>query len=185
MVILDAAEKLDENPRATHYSAPATYELERAGVLQEVIDEGFLPDGVTWRDIDGRPLASISTQHLSSEDKIVCLPLNHLTRILMKHLAKQDNAEVRWSHKVLPTIGQDESSAWVLVETPNGVEKVSADYIVGCDGANSQIRRSLFGDMEFPGRTWDEQIVATNVRKLALPCTSSHLRLTNCRFTMT
>ncbi|KAJ4260736.1 hypothetical protein NW757_001118 [Fusarium falciforme] len=33
-----------------------------------------------------------------------------------------------------------------LAETPDGEKKLSADYIVGCDGANSQIRRSLFGD---------------------------------------
>ena len=132
-------------------------------MLQEVIEEGFLPDGVSWRDIDGNSIASLSTNDLPKEDKIVCLPLNRLTKILMNHIRKQANAEVRWSHKVLPTIGQDQSSAWVMVETPNGIAKISADYIVGCDGANSQIRKSLFGDWEFPGRTWDEQIVATNV----------------------
>ncbi|KAH7388969.1 putative monooxygenase [Cadophora sp. MPI-SDFR-AT-0126] len=163
VLILEAAEKLDENPRATHYASPATYELGRAGVLEEVIAEGFLPDGVAWRDIDGQSIASLSTKDLRREDKIVCLPLNRLTKILMEHIAKQPNAEVKWSHKVLPTIGQDQTSAWVMVETPRGTEKVSADYIVGCDGANSQIRKSLFGDWEFPGRTWDEQIVATNV----------------------
>ncbi|KAG4426067.1 hypothetical protein IFR04_000774 [Cadophora malorum] len=163
VLVLEAAEKLDENPRATHYASPATYELGRAGVLQEVIEEGFLPDGVSWRDIDGNSIASLSTNDLPKEDKIVCLPLNRLTKILMNHIRKQANAEVRRSHKVLPTIGQDQSSAWVMVETPNGIAKISADYIVGCDGANSQIRKSLFGDWEFPGRTWDEQIVATNV----------------------
>ncbi|PVH76548.1 FAD/NAD(P)-binding domain-containing protein [Cadophora sp. DSE1049] len=163
VLILEAAEKLDENPRATHYASPATYELERAGVLQEVINEGFLPGGVAWRDIDGHSIASLSTNDLPREDKIVCLPLNRLTEILMSHIAEQPNAEVRWSHKVLPTIGQDPSSAWIMVETPSGTEKFSGDYIVGCDGANSQIRKSLFGDWEFPGRTWDEQIVATNV----------------------
>ncbi|KAH7324052.1 putative monooxygenase [Rhexocercosporidium sp. MPI-PUGE-AT-0058] len=148
VVILEAAKKLDENPRATHYSYPATYEPERTGVLQDVKSEGYLPAGVSWRDIDGRPLATISTKELSTEQKMVCLPLNHLARILMEHIAKEPTAEVK-------CLGH--------VETPTGTEKISADYIVGCDGANSQIRRSLFGDMGFPGRTWDEQIVATNV----------------------
>jgi 2-polyprenyl-6-methoxyphenol hydroxylase-like FAD-dependent oxidoreductase len=37
-----------------------------------------------------------------------------------------------------------------------------ADYVVGCDGANSTVRRLLYGD-SYPGRTWEEQIVATNV----------------------
>lgn len=162
VLVLDAAEDLDQQPRATHYSAPATYELGRAGVLQEVIDEGFIPGGVTWRDLEGKALGAMSAKSLSPENKMVCLPLNHLSRIILRHLQKQPTAEIKWSHKVLPSIGQDKSVAWVLVQTPDGEQKFSADYIIGCDGANSQIRRSLFG-ADFPGRTWDEQIVATNV----------------------
>jgi 2-polyprenyl-6-methoxyphenol hydroxylase-like FAD-dependent oxidoreductase len=44
-----------------------------------------------------------------------------------------------------------------------GTDVVEGDYVVGCDGANSTVRRKLFGEMVFPGFTWDEQIVATNV----------------------
>lgn len=168
MLVLDAADKLDEQPRATHYSAPATYELGRAGVLQEVINTGFIPNGVTWRDLDGNPIGSMSAEPLSPENKTVCLPLNSLTKIVMEHLETQPTVEIRWSHKVLQSIGQDESSAWIMAQTPDGEEKFSADYIVGCDGASSQIRRSLFGDSNFPGRTWDEQIVATNVSRISL-----------------
>lgn len=43
-----------------------------------------------------------------------------------------------------------------------GEETVRGDWIVGCEGANSGVRRSLFGS-SFPGKTWDAQIVATNV----------------------
>lgn len=176
VLILDGAEKLDEQPRATHYAAPATYELQRAGILQEVIDKGFSPDGVTWRDLDGNSLGGMSSAPLPPEDRIACLPLNRLTRIVMEHLARQPTAEIRWSHKVLSTIGQDETSAWIMVQTPNGEHKFSADYIVGCDGATSQIRRSLFGN-DFPGRTWDEQIVATNVGQTLLPSKNTSMSL--------
>ena len=41
-------------------------------------------------------------------------------------------------------------------------EVVKAKYVVGCDGANSIVRRKLFGE-EYPGFTWDAQIIATNV----------------------
>lgn len=183
VLVLDGAEKLDEQPRATHYAAPATYELRRAGILQEVIDKGYTPDGVVWRDLDGKSLGGMSSATLSPEDKIACLPLNRLTRIIMEHLEKQPSAEVRWSHKVLPTIGQDESSACIMVQTPDGEKKFSADYIVGCDGANSQIRRSLFGN-DFPGMTWDEQIVATNVSH-ASPIRKLHPLTYSTRCTMT
>lgn len=71
VLVLDAAAKLDEQPRATHYAAPATYELGRAGVLQEVIDKGFIPNGVTWRDLDGNPIGAMSVVSLSPENRVV------------------------------------------------------------------------------------------------------------------
>ncbi|KAK7214894.1 hypothetical protein V2G26_002897 [Clonostachys chloroleuca] len=39
---------------------------------------------------------------------------------------------------------------------------MTADYVVGCDGANSVIRKQLFG-ADFPGYTWNLTIIATNV----------------------
>ncbi|KAI6327106.1 hypothetical protein MCOR34_000536 [Pyricularia oryzae] len=69
---------------------------------------------------------------------------------------------VSWRHRVLD-VGQDEERkvAWVDVATPEGRKRVEGDYVVGCDGAASQVRRSLFGQ-DYPGFTWEKQIVATN-----------------------
>lgn len=158
------APHLNSAPRATHYSWPAVYELGRAGVLEEVIREGFVNDRpVSWRTLDGTLLAQVDIESIPRDKRMVCLPLNHLTSILEAHLSKEPSATVLYSHKVLG-VGQDTSQAWVEVETPTGIQVLKADYVVGCDGANSQIRRSLFGDTDFPGRTWDEQLVATNVK---------------------
>ena len=88
-------------------------------------------------------------------------PLDELLPLIGSHLEKQDSAEVLWSHKVT-SLGQNEHEAWVEAETPNGTQKFFATYIVGCDGGGSKVRRELLGS-SFPGRTWDEQIVATNV----------------------
>jgi 2-polyprenyl-6-methoxyphenol hydroxylase-like FAD-dependent oxidoreductase len=57
---------------------------------------------------------------------------------------------VKWRYRVVD-IGQNEAQAWVFVETPTGRQRYEADYVIGYDGANSQIRRSLFGDLNFPG----------------------------------
>lgn len=94
---------------------------------------------------------------------MVVLPLDRLGRLMLRNIVAEPMAEVKWSHKVV-TIDQDEKEARVHVEGPNGKETYAGDYVVGCDGANSQIRRSLFGDLEFPGETLQYQIVATNVR---------------------
>jgi 2-polyprenyl-6-methoxyphenol hydroxylase-like FAD-dependent oxidoreductase len=93
--------------------------------------------------------------------------LDRLVKLLEKHLSVLPNAEVKMEHKVVG-IEQDEKEARVKVETPEGVKMFSADYIIGADGANSQIRRSLFGDWEFPGETLQYQIIATNVSLSAI-----------------
>ncbi|KAM5353476.1 hypothetical protein ACJ41O_000126 [Fusarium nematophilum] len=109
------------------------------------------------------PAPSMHAGNVSGDpDRMVCLPLDQLGEILRHHLLKQQNVKILFNYRVT-TIGQDENKAWVQAETPDRVKKLSADYIVGCNGANSQIRLSVFGDLVFPGRTWDEQIVATNV----------------------
>lgn len=161
--VLDAASKLDESPRASHYPAPAVYELERAGVIDEIRAQGMFPNGVSWRKLDGTSIATLSMGPVPVEQKMCCLPLNRMCKILLAHIERQPTVNIKWSHKVT-NIGQDADKAWVTVDTPTGIQNFDATYIVGCDGANSQIRKSLFGNGEFPGRTWDEQIVATNVR---------------------
>jgi 2-polyprenyl-6-methoxyphenol hydroxylase-like FAD-dependent oxidoreductase len=130
--------------------------------LDEILSLGFVPNGVAWRKLDGTLLAAMTPESVPEENRVVCLPLDKMSKIVYAHLEKEKSAEVKWGHKVMG-IGQDEERAWVKVETKAGPRTLYADYIVGCDGGNSQIRRSLFGDMAFPGRTWNEQIVATNV----------------------
>jgi 2-polyprenyl-6-methoxyphenol hydroxylase-like FAD-dependent oxidoreductase len=160
---LDAADTLDSRPRATHYGPPAIHELIRAGVIDDVRKQGFIPRKVCWRKLDGTYLAGLDGSVLEGDDDMLtCLPLDKLGRVLSDHLKAQPTSSLMWQHKVT-SIGQDADKAWVLVETPEGPKRLEADYIVGCDGANSQLRRSLFGDLNFPGKTWDEQIVATNV----------------------
>ncbi|KAL2828855.1 hypothetical protein BJY01DRAFT_240795 [Aspergillus pseudoustus] len=163
VTILDAADQLDRRPRATHYGPQAVYELRRAGIMPEVLAEGFTPGKICWRKLDGTYLTGIDNAVLGDDpDRVACLPLGRLGQILLDHIARQPSAEVRWNHRVTG-IGQDDDQAWVNVATATGEVTMQASYIVGCDGANSQIRRSLFGDWNFPGKTWDEQIVATNV----------------------
>ncbi|KAK3681252.1 hypothetical protein B0T22DRAFT_502335 [Podospora appendiculata] len=163
VTLIDGADGLDNRPRATHYGPPAVHELHRAGVAEDVLAAGFTPNKMCWRKLDGTYLTGLDNDVIKNNpDRVACLPLDQLGHILAKHLARQPTAEVKWAHKVTG-LGQDDGKAWVAVSTPAGDVRMEADYIVGCDGANSQIRRSLHGDLNFPGKTWEQQIVATNV----------------------
>jgi 2-polyprenyl-6-methoxyphenol hydroxylase-like FAD-dependent oxidoreductase len=176
VTLVDMGHELDTQPRATHYASPAVQELRKAGVLEDVRARGFTPDGVCWRKLDQTYLAGIQMGVVKGDpDAMVCLPLNQLGQVFVEHLKNYPSAKILWSHEVIG-IEQDEKAARVTCKTPNGEVTIAGDYVVGCDGANSKVRRALFGDWEFPGKTWAEQIVATNV--------SSLVRGSNCRSTI-
>ena len=94
------------------------------------------------------------------------MPLAQLDQLLYRHATAQPNVKVVLNHKVVD-VGQDEKTAWVDAETLDGVKRFEAQYVVGCDGASSVVRRKLFGQRDFPGWTWNKQIVATNVSRSA------------------
>ncbi|KAK3690398.1 hypothetical protein B0T22DRAFT_404927, partial [Podospora appendiculata] len=176
--LLEMTSALDTNPRASHYTSESCIEFERAGILAQVRAEGFSPNGVSWRKLDEAKTRLVALRNPDpapgQEDdepfryRMVCLPLHRLGKILETAVLAQPTATIRYGYKVVD-IGQDISKAWVDVEVtaPDGgpatAARVEADYIVGCDGANSIVRRRLFGDWAFPGFTWDKQIVATNM----------------------
>jgi 2-polyprenyl-6-methoxyphenol hydroxylase-like FAD-dependent oxidoreductase len=163
--VLEASAKLDDQPRACHYSAPSKFELQRAGVLGKISEEGFFPRSVCWRKKDGSRIVGLNneTEPESSLHRMVALELGRVIQILYDAAIEQESTEVLLGHRVT-SIGQDDLSAWVEVTLSSGQSAhFNADYIIGCDGANGEIRRSLFGDLEFPGWTWEQQIIATNV----------------------
>lgn len=175
--ILEASDHLDEQPRAAHYGPPAVPDLARAGIIDEVRRRGISPTTMVWRrwddhsviaGTDGSMLADVDGQDL----RTVSLVLHDLDQLMLDEITSKYGGKIHWEHKVVD-IGQDDGKAWVDAETPDGKVRIEADYVVGCDGANSQIRRSLFGN-DYPGFTWDKQIVATNVSLPPLfPCLSS------------
>jgi 2-polyprenyl-6-methoxyphenol hydroxylase-like FAD-dependent oxidoreductase len=163
VTLLDKADGVDSQPRAAHIFAPGIQLLRRAGALGDVRRAGFVPKNSTFRKPDGTPIVTIEDFALSKgPDATTVLPIDTLGKILWSHAQKNDNISVSWGCQVLD-VGQDEDSAWVSVRENGGTEKtIRADFVCGCDGATSQVRKSLFGGA-FHGKTWNDQMVATNV----------------------
>jgi 2-polyprenyl-6-methoxyphenol hydroxylase-like FAD-dependent oxidoreductase len=95
------------------------------------------------------------------------LPLGEIIQILYRHCLEREEGliDVRFNHEVTD-VGQDDNSAYVDVNIKGegGSEnaRITADYVVGCDGASSAVRRSLFG-RDWPGQTLPYRFVVQNV----------------------
>lgn len=166
VTVVEMSHELDQQPRAAHYGPAATPDLKRAGVLDKIKSEGMTLDTMCWRRADDHGyIAGFNAEVISNVDgndlRTVCLPLQDLDKLMLDLFLEKYNGNVLWKHKVVD-VGQDEKKAWIDVEAPDGKKRLEADYIVGCDGANSAVRRALFGN-DYPGFTWDAQIIATNV----------------------
>lgn len=171
-LVLEAWEWLDTRLRATQYGIPATRIFRRAGILPD-IRAASIPrfPAICWRRVaDGKKLIEIDMSVVQDEeDRMTVLQLGQMIQIMFEHTKKHKNLiEVRFNHRVVGT-GQDEKKqiAWADVEVGKAgeekrVERIEADYVVGCDGAGSAVRRSLFGK-EWPGQTFPCRFLVQNV----------------------
>ncbi|KAK5704579.1 hypothetical protein LTR17_021775 [Elasticomyces elasticus] len=171
ITILDAAPTLNEAPRATHYGSPAIQLFRKAGILAEIRRDGYMPEKICWRKLDGERICGYDRSLLHDGgldgDGLTVYWVGRLCALLERELKSRTGVGVKWGHKVTSLksgLHRNDKSATIEVETPDGnsVTSYTADYIVGCDGGNSTIRRLMFGQRNFPGFSWDVPIVATN-----------------------
>ncbi len=166
VTLIERENTIDSRPRAAHLTAPGIQIFKRAGVLEDVRRAGFLPRDWTYRKLDGTPIVTVEDIAVSkSPEATIVLPMSMLCEILLSHAERNSKIFLKWSHRVVD-VGQDENSAWAIIEEQDGTEKrISGDFLCGCDGGTSQVRKSLFGEKNFPGKTWDVQFVATDVSR--------------------
>jgi 2-polyprenyl-6-methoxyphenol hydroxylase-like FAD-dependent oxidoreductase len=164
VTLLEKESTTDERPRAAHLTPPTMRLLRRAGLAEDVRCKGWTPNNFAWRKLDGTIITSIQDFAQSKNpDSMVVLPLGPLGKIILEHASREDNITIKFNHCVVG-VGQDDQSAWALVRKEDGSEfKVAGDYVVGCDGGTSSVRKSLYGPRNFPGQTWDERLIASNV----------------------
>lgn len=80
------------------------------------------------------------------------LPQHRLEAVLAERVGELD-VGVRRGHRVLD-VSQDAEAVTAEVEGPDGTYRVSARYLVGCDGARSRVRE--LAGIPFPGTVYPE-----------------------------
>lgn len=150
-LVLERQPRLREIPRANGFGGQIIELLRYRGLLDRVVAAGSGRIG----QAQSLPFGEVQLDFSHVADPPVWalqLPQPSLERVLGEHASKL-GAEIRRGHEVT-AVSQNDAGATVDVRGPDGPYRVSARYLVGCDGSRSRVR-DLAG-IGFPGTTYPE-----------------------------
>ncbi|MFS0850688.1 MULTISPECIES: 6-hydroxy-3-succinoylpyridine 3-monooxygenase NdpD [Novosphingobium] len=162
VTILEAEEQFNDKPRALVYHYPVLPHLDRLGLLQDCVSAGFLRQSFGWHVHSTGEMIEWNWYPEGMGGHALHLHQGLLSKILARHAAALPNVEILLRTKLL-ACRQTDGGVIADIEGPNGSAVLEGDYLVGADGANSTVRKSVL-DLQFLGTTWPERYVATNTR---------------------
>ncbi len=163
VTVLESEPAIVNSPRAIVYHWSVLDGLERLGILADVKRIGLPKQDYMYRIF--RTGESIRWSLAALADHTahpynVHLGQNRLAEVALEHLRTLPRTSVLWNTRVTG-LEQDAAGVTVRASTPEGPRELRAGWLVGADGARSAVRQGL--GLEFPGTTWPERFVATNV----------------------
>ena len=150
-LVVERQPRLRETPKANGFNGQIVELVRYRGLLDRV-------EGASGRPVGPAPAAPFGGVHLDfshlADPPIwaVHLPQPRLERLLDEH-ARELGAEIRRGHAVAG-VSQDGATVTADVRGPDGPGRVTARYLVGCDGARSRVRDTA--GIPFPGTTYPE-----------------------------
>jgi len=170
VTLLEAERKVNDSPRASTTQPPTLEIIARLGLIEEYIAQGLVaPTFQFWDRPTRRLIAEFDFARLRGETAypfVVQTEQHKLANMAIERLRRMPNAEVLLGCAVCG-ISQDEKQATVKA----GERQFIADYVIGCDGGRSTVRKLL--DIEFEGYTWPERFLVVTTRfdfQAALGC---------------
>lgn len=159
---LEAAPSLPIDLRASTFHPPSLEMLDTLGVTEKMLEKGLIADSYQYRDRKSGDIAEFDMALLEGETKFpfrLQLEQYEMTHIVSDMLKAYDCAEQRFSHKV-ESFEQDADGVHVRVSTPDGEQVIDGSFLIGADGASSNVRKSA--GIGFGGFTYDERFLVAS-----------------------
>jgi 3-(3-hydroxy-phenyl)propionate hydroxylase len=164
VVLLEACPTSPTDLRASTLHPPTMEILDKLGMAEELIAQGLKAPIYQYRN---RATDEILAFDLSELADVTEFPFRlqceqfKLARALATHLDATEHGEVKFGSRVI-AFDQDSDGVTVHVETPLTIETYRAKFLIGCDGANSIIRKWL--KTEFGGFTYPEKFLTISTK---------------------
>lgn len=159
VTVLEAGEALATESRASTFHPPSLEMLADLGVLEPLMERGLVSTGFQYRDRTTGPIADLDLGILAGETpypfRVQC-EQSKLTPILLAELEAMPHVTVRFGQRVVAASTDGDSAT---VRTEAGAT-FSADWVIGADGANSQVRQTA--GFTFEGMTYPERFLVAS-----------------------
>jgi 3-(3-hydroxy-phenyl)propionate hydroxylase len=162
VTVLEAGSNLSEESRASTFHPPTLDMLEALGAAQPLIAQGLVAPQLQYRSKQHGLLAQFDFGAIADVTghpyRLQC-EQSKLTRILLEQLRGNPNFELQLDSAV-QRVEQHASGVEVAVERGGRIETRSGRWLIGADGASSNVRRSL--GIEFEGFTWPDRFLVVS-----------------------
>lgn len=161
VVLLDDNDTVSVGSRAVCYAKRPLEILDRLGCADRLVAKGvswqvgkvFVRDELTYQfdllpEADHKMPAMINLQQY------------YLEETMIDAAGKTGKVDIRWKHKLI-SLNQADDHVELTVETPNGVFTMEAEWVIACDGANSDVRRIVGGG--FVGQFFEDRFLIADV----------------------
>lgn len=163
VTVIEAEERILYTPRAISYAWPIFPQLERLGVLDDMMAAGHTVDERCWRIFaTGETIVfdHAAVRDITDRPYNLTLGQDRLAEVVLRHLQRLPNATVHWSTRFVDLVQDDDK---VVVGTDHLGQRVeyTAQWVVAGDGGRSAVRKSV--GLKLEGFTWPNRFVATDM----------------------
>jgi 2-polyprenyl-6-methoxyphenol hydroxylase-like FAD-dependent oxidoreductase len=161
VTVFEAGPALAEESRASTFHPPTLDMLDEFGATAPLIAQGLIAPRFQYRSRDG----VIATFDFAAIADATRHPFRvqaeqfKLTRILHERLSGHADFCIEFDSRVMG-VEQDSPAVRVTLDRNGSSERRSARWLIGADGARSDVRRAL--DVEFAGFTWPERFLVVS-----------------------
>ena len=162
VTVFEAGRDLSEESRASTFHPPTLDMLDDLGAAEALIGQGLVAPHFQYRSrhygILGRFDFSAIADVTRHPYRVQC-EQSKLTRILHERLQNSRDLRIEFGTRV-HAVTQDDAAVHVTVDRNGTAETRSARWLIGADGARSDVRRAL--DIGFDGFTWPERFLVVS-----------------------
>jgi 3-(3-hydroxy-phenyl)propionate hydroxylase len=162
VTVFEAGPDLSEESRASTFHPPTLDMLDELGAAKPLIAQGLIAPKFQYRTKHDGLLAQfdfVAIADVTRHPYRVQSEQSKLTRILYEQLRGNSNFAIEFDAKVVG-VTQDALAVHVALERNGCTENRSGRWLIGADGARSEVRRAL--GISFEGFTWPERFLVVS-----------------------